>query len=350
MTCTGLIFLEVALWMKGDTNIVSMAEKTLGVFGKTTAWCLYIFLFYSLTLAYVSGCGSLISQIFPTIVPEGWGPVFFTIVFAPFIYLGARAVGRINTVFMVGLGVCFFSFIYLGYGYVNFELLERKDWVLSLVGLPVAFTAFAYQGTVPTLVRYLDYNPNSARKAIIIGSSIPFFTYLIWQGLILGIVPTYGEGGLAEALANDDNAVYPLRNFIDNPTVYTVGQFFAFFAMVTSFFGVTLGLHDFLADGLKVKKTPLGRLFLCGVVFVPPLVISLFNPRIFLLALSLAGGFGCATLLGLLPIAMVWTGRYKMNLESSYSLTGGKALLLFLAGFVIFEICVQIALMAGILK
>lgn len=349
MTCTGLIFLEVTLWMKGETNIVSMADSTLGSVGKAIAWGLYIFLFYSLTIAYISGCGSLIAQIFPSIVPENLGPIFFTALFAPFVYLGARVVSRINVVFMVGLALCYFSFVFLGYQYVDFELLERKDWLLSLVGLPVAFTAFAYQGTIPTLIHYLDYNPKKARMAIIIGSSIPFFTYLVWQGFILGIVPAYGPGGLAEALANDDNAVHPLRNFIHNPIIYSIGQFFAFFAMVTSFFGVTLGLRDFLADGLKIKKTPMGRLFLCTLIFLPPLLISLFNPKIFLSALSVAGGFGCATLLGLLPIAMVWSGRYYKKMHAPYRFTGGKGLLILLATFIVFEVCVQILLMLRVI-
>ena len=30
MTCTGLLFLEVSLWMHAEANIVSMADRTLG--------------------------------------------------------------------------------------------------------------------------------------------------------------------------------------------------------------------------------------------------------------------------------------------------------------------------------
>ncbi len=61
MTCTGLLFLETSIWMKREANLISMAEQTLGLFGKVFAWGLYFFLFYSLTLAYVSGCGNLLS-------------------------------------------------------------------------------------------------------------------------------------------------------------------------------------------------------------------------------------------------------------------------------------------------
>ncbi len=347
MASTALLFLEVSLWIKGESNIISMAQKTLGKSGQVFAWCLYLFLFYSLTLAYVSGCGSLVAQIFPKIVSEQLGPLLFVLFFAPFVYCGARVVGRINTLFMVGLGVCFVLFVYMGLPHVQGELLLRRDWTLSLIGLPITFTSFAFQGTVPTLIHYLDHDPKAARKAIIIGSSLPFFAYVLWQALILGIVPAYGVGGLAEALVNGDTAVYPLRFFIDNPQVYTIGQFFAFFAMITSFFGVTIGLQDFLADGLNVKKTAKGKLLLTSLVFIPPLIISYFNPKVFLSALDYAGGFGCALLLALLPILMVWSGRYRMKLDSRYSLMGGKALLIMLGLFVVFEVAVQLMLIAG---
>ncbi len=347
MACTGLLFLEVSMWIKGESNIISMAEKTLGTTGQALAWALYLFLFYSLSLSYVSGCGALISQIFPDIFPDALGPLFFVLLFAPFVFCGARVVGRINALFMLGLGICYFLFVFYGTPHIDLELLKHKNWTLSLVGLPVAFTAFAYQGTIPTLIHYLDHDAKDARRAIIFGSSVPFVAYVIWQALILGIVPVDGPGGLAEALMNEDNAVHPLRLFIDNQYVYVIGQFFAFFAMVTSFFGVTIGLQDFLADGLSIKKTARGKFLLSLLVFIPPLIISHFYPKVFLTALSYAGGFGCAILLGLFPVLMVWSGRYRMKLDSEYSLMGGKPLLITLVLLVVIEVCVQVSLMFG---
>jgi tyrosine-specific transport protein len=53
MASTGLLFLEVSLWIEGESNIISMAQKTLGWGGQLVAWLLYLFLFYSLTMAVV---------------------------------------------------------------------------------------------------------------------------------------------------------------------------------------------------------------------------------------------------------------------------------------------------------
>jgi tyrosine-specific transport protein len=341
MICTGLLYLEACHWMEGESNIISMAEKTLGPIGKAATWVVYLFLFYCLTVAYVVGCGNLLIQVLP--IPEWAGSILFVALFAPFIFAGAKAVGKINFYLMIGLGVSYIAFVILGYKFVNSELLVPKDWSLSILALPVAFTSFGYQGIIPTLNTYMNRDIIKTRIAIIIGSFIPLIAYIIWQWLILGIVPAYGEGGLVEAMKNGQNAVVPLKNFINNPNVLILGQFFAFFALTTSFFGVTLGLLDFLADGLNVEKNNKGKFFLSLIVFLPPLLIAIVNPNIFLMALDFAGGYGAALLLGLLPILMVWSGRYCLNLPSHITLPGGKILLVLLAAFVAFELCFETA-------
>lgn len=342
MASTGLLFLEVSLWMKKESNIISMAQFTLGRAGKIFAWILYLFLFYCLTLAYIVGCSNLTVDVLGGDLPAWTGSLIFLLIFSPFVYAGAQLVGKLNIVLMMGLAISFCIFVVIGFGYVDPELLRYRDWKLSLLGLPIAFTSFAYQGIIPTLVNYLHHDIKKIRASILIGSFIPLATYIIWQWLILGIVPTFGPHGLAEALDRGENAVYPLKFFINSPTVYIVGQYFAFFALVTSFFGVTLGLVDFLADGLQIKKNPLNKSYLCALVFIPPFIVSLFFPHIFLKALDYAGGFGCALLLGLLPILMVWSGRYHLGLKSEFTFPGGKMTLILLLLFVCFELTCEI--------
>ena len=344
MTCTGLLFLEVCLWFKGETNMVSMAEKTLGPLGKASAWVIYLFLFYCLTLAYIVGCGNLLSEFTDGWISDWIGSLIFVALFAPIVYAGARVVGKINFVLMIALIISFLAFVFIGYKYVDPKLLQYRNWMLSLNAMPIAFTSFAYQGIVPTLASYMQYDARKIRFAIVGGSFIPLVVYIIWQGLILGIVPVYGPGGLAEAIENGYNAVYPLKEFLNQPLVYFIGQCFALFAIVTSFLGVTLGLLDFLADGLKVEKTSYNKLWLCALIYIPPLIFAFSHPHIFLQALDYAGGFGCALLLGLFPIAIVWIGRYHLHLKSAYQLPGGKIVLALLAAFVIFEIGFMIKL------
>ncbi|WP_068470028.1 amino acid permease [Candidatus Protochlamydia phocaeensis] len=339
MASTGLLFLEISQWLKGESNIVSMAERTLGKAGKYSAWMVYLFLFYCLTIAYMVGCGNIVVELSQFAIPDWLGPLLFVLFFAPLILIPTAWASRLNIWLVAGLALSYFGFVLLGMRYVQVDFLKQYNWSYSLMVLPIAFTSFAYQGIIPTLASYMHHDAPRIRKSILIGSFIPFIAYVIWEWLILGIVPTQGPGGLAEALKNGDNAVYPLKNFLHNSFVYYLGQSFAFFALVTSFLGVTLGLRDFLADGLGIKKTGQGKALLAALIFIFPLIISISYPHIFLVALDYAGGFGCAFLLGLLPIMMAWIGRYHFHWETQPQLPGGKPVLIVLGLFVLFELC-----------
>lgn len=341
MLATGLIVVEIFLWNKNEMNFVTMAQNTLGLGGKIVAWILYLFLFYSLTTAYISGGGSIVSDVidmgFNMKITPCLGPLLFVLIFAPFVVVGPLLTGRINLILMLGLIVSFLLFVFLGARHVEMRYLTRSNLGLALLATPVVFTSFGYQGSVPTLTQYLGRDRRKTSLAIIIGTFIPFLFYIVWEWLILGVVP---KEGLEDALKQGQSAVYPLRNILHVPWLFKVGEFFAFFALVTSFFGVTLGLIDFLRDGLKLQKTFQKRFLLGLLVFLPTLAFSMINPCVFLSALHYAGGLGCALLLGLLPLLMVWQGRYRQGLLQHLILPGGKPLLVLLILFIVFELVV----------
>ncbi len=339
---TGLLYLEICLWMPQDSNIVSMASHLLGRVGKSFAWLLYLFLFYTLTVAYISGGGGFVVDLTEGAIPLWLGQVIFTALFGSFVYLGTRFVDRVNSILMLGLVISFIMFVSVALGHVKGSFLTRVNFPHAIMALPVMFTSFSYQGVIPSLNTYLDRDPKKVKLAIITGTAIPFLVYILWEVLILGVVPLSGSYGLIAAKANGWTAVQPLRYAIASKVTSLIGEFFAFFALTTSFLGVTLSLLDFLADGLQVKKTPLNKLFLCIGIYLPPLIISSTIPGIFIKALGYAGGIGTVLLLGLYPALMVWIGRYKKNYPSvSRQLFGGKVMLLVLFVFIVFELVVE---------
>lgn len=339
MAGTGLLFLEISQWIKGEANILSMAELTLGKPGKYFAWVVYLFLFYCLTVAYMVGCGNIMVELSQSILPDWAGPIVFVLLFAPLILISTAWASHLNVWLVAGLALSYFGFVFMGFRYVKPEFLVYSDWSYSLKVLPIAFTSFAYQGVIPTLASYMNHHGRNIRKAILIGSFIPLIAYAIWEWLILGIVPLEGHGGLKEALQEGRNAVHPLKYFMQSSSVYVLGQSFAFFALVTSFLGVALGLRDFLADGLQIKKDAKGKIVLSLMVFLIPLIIAVSYPHIFLTALDYAGGFGVAMLLGLLPVVMTWIGRYRLKLQPFQpQVSGGKWVLSILAFFIVVEL------------
>lgn len=341
---TGLLFVEIGLWLPQNANIVSMAKTLLGNWGKWFAWGIYIFLFYSLTVAYVAGGGRLISISFFGEVSPAICIILFTLIFGLFVYLGTKIAGRVNGILMVGLIISYLGFVFFGIQKIDFSMMQLYGWKGAILGLPIIFTSFSYQGTVPSILEYLERDGKKTRFAIISGTTIPFIAYIIWDLIIKGVVPVEGAHGLLAARASGSTAVEPLKFMIQNAKISVLGNFFAFFALTTSFIGVTLGLFDFLKDSLHIKKSELNKVLLALLVYVPPVLIAVTNPSIFLSALGYAGGFGCAILLGFLPTLMVWVGRYKKGYSLDHMLCpGGRTTLVLLFFFVFFEIVVQIA-------
>ncbi|PIS01967.1 MAG: tyrosine transporter [Chlamydiae bacterium CG10_big_fil_rev_8_21_14_0_10_42_34] len=340
MTCTGLLFLELCLKLPPDANIITMASTYLGRFGKVFAWALYLFLFYSLSVAYISGGGGLLQDFLGIdLVYCQW---IFVLVLGSCVYVGARMVDRLNLALMAGLILTYLAFVIFGLPQVEFSRLEPANWDLALFALPVIFTAFSYQGIIPSLTTYFKRDAKRVRIAIIAGTSVAFFIYLLWEFLILGIIPVEG---LLQAKELGQTAVAPLKDHVSASSITTIGQAFAFFAISTSFLGVTLGLFDFLADGLSMPKKGGRKVLLALFTFIPPLMISLVNPSVFIVALVFAGGIGCALLLGLLPALMAWVSRYRNEGHGGpLQLRGGKIVLVLLFLFVLFELIMEIGI------
>jgi tyrosine-specific transport protein len=85
--------------------------------------------------------------------------------------------------------------------------------------------------------------------------------------------------------------------------ISTAAYFFSFFAIITSFLGVSLSLVDFIGDGLRLKKGHKGRLLSCAITFIPPIFFVLSYQRGFIIALEYAGIF-VILLLAILPACM----------------------------------------------
>lgn len=337
MTSTALLLLEVNLWIGQEVSLISMADRTMGFVGKALAWVCFLFLFYALGVAYLSGTGELIGDFVGdftgTRVPSWMGSLFICLLFAIFLYLGTRAVDIFNRFLMLGLLLTYVALVVIGAPHIQRNYLAHSDWKLAPYVLPVMMISFGFHNLIPSLTTYLKGDLSRLRKTIILGSSVPLVIYLVWEWLILGLIPIEGQGGFRQALTQGDMATQALRAASGSPWIIEIAQYFAFFAITTSFLGNSLSFVDFLADGLKIKKTPNGKILLCLLVILPPFLLALAYPKIFLSALNYAGAFGAVTLFGILPACMVWVGRYRLKLWQTELVPGGKIVIIMIILF-----------------
>lgn len=344
MTATALLLLEVSLWMEEGAHVITMTSRILGKYGKAVAWCIYLFICYASIVAYTAGGGvqlaSFIDGIFHITLAKEMGSVLFILVFGLIIYLGSLIVGRVNAVLFIAMIVAYLALVGMGVDEVKPQLLRTQRWSTSIMAIPLLLTSFSFQTMVPSLTPYLKRNAKGLRWAIIGGTTIAFIVYAIWQWLILGIVPVEGPHGLAAALSKGEPATQFIREHVEGAWVANVAEYFAFFAIITSFLGIALGLFDFLSDGLKIKKEGWGNVVLGLLIVLPTIVFATQFERVFLLALDTSGGFGDSILNGIIPVLMVWVGRYKLG-YSGFRVPGGKPVLGLILAFFSFTLILE---------
>lgn len=346
MTLSALLLMEVSLWMHEGEHVISMASKFLGPYGKAVSWVLYLFICYASNVAYTAGGGeqiaSFVSRLTDYDLDKPWGCGIFIVLFGGVTYLGSHVIGRVNSILFVGMIAAYIALVGIGADEVKPHLWEHGHWPTTLMAVPFLLTSFSFQTMVPSLTPYLHRHANSLRWAIIGGTTLSFLVYFIWQALIIGIVPVGGESGLVEAFRIGESPIQFVQKHVDGFHLVALADAFAFFALVTSFLGITLGLYDFLADGLQVPEKGAGQILLGAIIVIPTLFFAIYFERAFLLALDTSGGFGDSVLNGIIPVLMVWIGRYRLGYKGPFEVPGGKGLLgcvfVFFAGTLVIEI------------
>lgn len=354
MTGSALLLLEASLWMKEGEHMISIASRLLGAPGRIICWILYLFISYCSIVAYTAGGGGQVVHALNAFA--GWelskstGCLLFVVVLGVVVDLGTRIVGRVNAILFIAMMLAYVFLIIMGVSEVKSSLLlENQNWSYSLMAIPLLLTSFSFQTMVPSLTPYLNRHVNALRGAIIGGTSLTFIVYLVWEWLVLGIIPIEGPSGLASALAKGNPATQFLRQVASSPYLWIVAEYFAFFALVTSFLGITLGLFDFLSDGLKLKKEGTHKIVLAVLIIVPTLFFATNYERAFIVALESSGGFGDSLLNGIIPILMVWVGRYSKKLPSNPLVPGGKFVLGMMFLFFVFTLFLEVLLSSGVI-
>ncbi len=345
MTTSALLLLEANLWMEEGAHVISMSSRFLGPYGKAVSWFVYLFICYASIIAYTAGGGAQISlffdSFFNTHISKELGAIIFILLFGGIIDLGTRIIGRVNTILFISMIIAYIGLVIIGIPEIKPELLLNRRWSNTLMAVPLLLTSFSFQTMVPSLTPYLKRNANSLRWAIVGGTLIAFVVYAIWQSLILGIVPVEGSNGLAAVLDKGEPTAQFLKDHVNGKYVSIIAEYFAFFAIITSFIGIAFGLFDFLADGLKIKKEGWGKIALGLLIIIPTLICSTQFERVFLHALDISGGFGDSILNGIIPVLMVWVGRYKMGL-TGFRVPGGKVILVAVFCFFLMTLVLEI--------
>jgi len=313
MMTTGLLFAKLALSFDlPEVNLLSMAKATLGLSGKIIAWVLFAFLFYALMTAYVIATSVLVSEA------TGVGFLLSSLLIVAGLYAviarGVTLVDALNRYLMAGMILFYLLLVGAGFSSIQLDRLMRADFSLAWVSLPILVISFGYHNLIGSLVSYLNRDAKALYKAIVIGSFIPLLIYVVWEFVIIGIVPNHNMMQWITAEKKGELVTQVLADTVGSHSVLYFSQGFAFFAIATSFLPVALSFGDFLKDGFQLLGKKLSSRHSALLVLVPPLFLSISDPSLFLDALDFAGGFCAVTLFGILPTLMAFKRKLVKSL------------------------------------
>lgn len=350
MASTALLLLEATLWFGSEASLISMSSETIGKAGSTLTWFLFLFLFYGLGIAYTAGCGELVGNALSSIAdvpsPHLLGSILSLTLVGAFIYTGTLFVDYVNRALMLGLIATYLALIAMGAAHMDPHKLTYASWPATFATVPILIISFGFHNLIPSLTHYLRYNVSKMRRAILFGCFGAFVINIVWEVVILGLLPPPGSLSLGDILDQGGMVTHHLRTSTGAAWILPFAHAFAFCAITTSILANSLSFVDFLADGFGVHPQGFRRLLLCTLVLLPPLCIASVSPNLFLKALHIAGGTAAVILFGVLPALIVWVGRYRQQRARNDVIPGGKltlSLLIVIAlGILTLEIALQL--------
>tara|TARA_A100001015_G_C15032816_1_gene734292 strand:+ start:2021 stop:3163 length:1143 start_codon:yes stop_codon:yes gene_type:complete len=308
MYLSGLILSEVCYSQPSGTSFVSLAELSMGQFGKFISWCSYGLLLITLLMAYFSGLSTLINfnNIFfdHNIV----GTTFVATIVWLILMMGTEFIDALNRVMIYVLTIVIAIMLLV----LSFRM-QWSGWLDRPINfhemaylLPLVVTGFGFQVVIPSVRGYLDKDQTSIHQVVLLGSLLPLLLYVIWTtGLLTGLDNTE----VAKIISHQDDALalnILLRDIMNKALINT----FVFAAIVSSLLGVSLSLADFLSDAFKKELD----WRIAGLTVIAPWLIVNLVPAAFVDILRF-GGLFVAILNIFLPCVMLLILRKQNKIK-----------------------------------
>ncbi|MCK4870626.1 MAG: tryptophan/tyrosine permease [Gammaproteobacteria bacterium] len=288
---------------KANFDIPSFFHQELGSKGRWIAVVCNLILLYGVLVAYLSGISCMLHALFPFPVSRALLTSAYFLLATSLVLFGRKVLRRGNTILLIAIWICFGVLIASGTSDFHWHLLTYTDWRFLPIGLPVVVSAFHFHNIIPTVSNCVDRDKKALRKVITIGVTIGFVMNLVWVIVVMGSLPEFGPHKITivNAFLHNMPATVPMTELLHSHTFALSALLFATLAVTASYVANGAGLFGFIKDltstYIKSEST-----WLVGILaFLPPLVITLVYPNIFLDALDVVGGIGETILFAILP-------------------------------------------------
>jgi len=356
MYSSALYLLEANQKFAHGVNFDSMSKALLSPALRIINDISILFVSYILIYAYISGGGSMLAHGLQSAlninISSSISSLIFAITLGLIVSFSTKTVDRFSSAMLGGMVISFTFAVLSLLNNADFSLLqplaqmsERLHY--SWIAIPSLMVCFGFHSNIPSLLKYYKKDVKKVINSIRYGSLLALAIYLIW---LLTNFTALGQAGISTVTAAGGNMgalVSALESTTAEPALAIMLQFFANFAVATSFLGVALGLFDFLSDLLKIDNSNIGRSKTALITFLPPIIGGVLFPNGFIYAIGYAG-FGAAIFALFTPVALTVQARKKMAI-TGFVVKGGKlrmlTVLIFACAVVIFQIMSMLGLL-----
>ncbi|WP_336221882.1 low affinity tryptophan permease TnaB [Citrobacter amalonaticus] len=334
MLHSGLLLLEANLNYPVGSSFNTITKDLIGntwniVSGFTVAFVLYI-----LTYAYISANGAIISETLSMNLGHSVNPRIVGICTAIFVasvlWISSLAASRITSLFL-GIKIISFIIVFGSFFFqVDFSILrdtagkinnETSYFPYIFMALPVCLASFGFHGNIPSLIICYGKRKDKLIKSIVFGSLLALVIYLFWLYCTMGNIPRESFSDIIASGGNVDSLVKSFLGTKQHGIIEFCLLVFSNLAVASSFFGVTLGLFDYLADLFKFDNSSTGRFKTVLLTFLPPAILYLIFPNGFIYGI---GGAGlCATIWAVIIPAVLAIKARKKFPDKMFTVWGG---------------------------
>lgn len=244
MTLLHLLYGEIVSRTKEKHRLVGYAGHYLGKWGRGIV-ALSVFIgFYGSLLVYIIVGGDFLAVILSPliVVPSIIFNLIFFIIGSIAVYFGLRLIAELDFfmgLFLILIILLIFSF---GLSYINLDNFKHINIRNLFFPYGAILYSLAGMAAIPE-IKELIRNKKHYSKAIIIGTLIPAFLYLVFMFSVIGLT-----GGKTSS-----EAISGLINVLGNKIVF-LGSLFGFLACLTSFFILGLSLKKTFLYDFKFNK------------------------------------------------------------------------------------------------
>ena len=323
-------------------DYITLFHQELGSFGKWIAVVGFFIIYYGALTAYLAGATDIIKGLFHLNISNSIITLICFSIYSLIIIYGIKTVEKGNFLFMIILMVSFGYLIYTIAPSINVKHYTYVDWKF----MPSIFSILIFSSIpfliVPSICRPMNYSPKAILAALIIGGVISFLISYIWTATVIGVLPLTGNGSynIVYAFKNNLSSTVPLAHGHSN-TVFLATAIFSILAISTSYLGTGIAIMGFVKDFNHFKFKIKNKNLLFIIAFIPSLIVTIYDPKLFIYLLNFVGGAGFCLVGGVIP-AFILVRKVK---NSHIKKILAYILLAILVLIVIFEIAQKIGLL-----